>query len=187
MFKSGDGVFDFGKSNEIYHFPRHNSSIFRHKICKCKTVKLCCLHRLHFRLWYSIGNTEKEIFTFPSRPPTSILIYNRRQVFLIIYWTSIMNVIVTLTFMNSISRVLFMLFVYSYGLKFASYSIPVGNSMVSSAIWKKTMHEWVFQRLSKLAFEKLTSVCFSNCTRNHTILLINNIHGKSYAVTPKNS
>jgi hypothetical protein len=63
----------------------------------------------------------------------------------------------SLTFMNSILHVLFMSFVYSYGLKFASYSIPVGNSMVSSAIWKKTMHEWV-SKLSKLAFEKLTSV-----------------------------
>ena len=36
---------------------------------------------------------------------------------------------------------------------------------------KKT-HEYVFQRLSKYSFGKLTSACFSNCTRNHAITYI---------------
>jgi hypothetical protein len=55
------------------------------------------------------------------------------------------------------------------------------NSKVSSAIWKKNIHAWVFQRLQialvlwtraiLIVYEKLTRACFfPNCTRNHTII-----------------
>jgi hypothetical protein len=64
--------------------------------------------------------------------------------------------------------------------------VCIGNSMVSSAIWKRKMHEWVFQRLSKLhesegrvqfeVFEKLTSVCFFQIARE--TILINSMHEK---------
>jgi hypothetical protein len=52
--------------------------------------------------------------------------------------------------------------------------------MVSSAIWKKharvSFSKTIKIVFEKEVFEKVTSVCFSNCTRNHTITYYNNIH-----------
>ncbi len=71
-------------------------------------------------------------------------------------------------------------------------TICIGNSMVSSAIWKKharvSFSSVVFQRRSKLhesegrvqfdVFEKLTSVCFFQIARETILLLVNSIHEK---------
>ena len=63
----------------------------------------------------------------------------------------------------------------------------IGNSMVSSAIWKKharvsfsktiKMHEFE-GRVQFEVFEKLTSVCFFQIARETILLLVNNIHEK---------
>ena len=70
-------------------------------------------------------------------------------------------------------------------------TISIGNSMVSSAIWKK--HARVsfsktieIRRRSKSegrvqfdVFEKLTSVCFFQIARETILLLVNNIYEKN--------
>ncbi len=63
------------------------------------------------------------------------------------------------------------------------------DSMVSSAIWKKTCTSEFFKDDRNCTSPKdecnLTSLknsrvyVFSNCTRNHTIILVNNIHEKN--------
>ena len=65
------------------------------------------------------------------------------------------------------------------------HGVSIGNSMVSSAIWKK--HARVsFSKTYKIArvrrtssicvFEKLMSVCFSQISRETKLLLDNNLY-----------